>query len=360
MMDNASLLYYKSACALKLPTIVVPQVVGFSVKLGQKHYYFQGASTPFNLCASTRMAGDKYSMNKILDSAGFPVPLARTFSKATFEQEPIQTLINGLTFPLVVKPTAGTFDGKDVLCNIQTIPQLHAYMNRCYQHHAYLTVEAFHSGLRSYRVLVFFNKVIAITERLPASVTGDGIHTIQELIHLENEKRRPYYHTGEMGPIVMDEECAIRLDELNVTLDTILKDKENITLNYTSNSGRGGTERALENKLCKENARLFAKAAATLGLNLVGFDVQCENIHLPIEQSRGVIIEANHNPDIIMHENPMSGVRAQISKKIVRKLIIQHPIHYFIALYHTKSSSFYIKSFFISIAFLVCKSLVTS
>lgn len=358
-MDANALLYYTSARALKLPAQTIPQIEGFNLKLGNFRYYFQSGETPFNSGSSIGIASNKFSMNKILEANGIPVPNARSYSKKIFESEPIESLIHEMKFPLVVKPTSGTVDGKDVLCNIQTIDQLKNYLRKCYQHHPYLTIEEFHAGLTSYRVLVFFNKIIGITQRIPASITGDGTHNIRELIELENEKRVILNITTDLGPIIIDEECNIRLKELNITTESIPANHEIIMLCYTSNSGRGGSELSLKNNACKENARLFSKAAKALGLNLVGFDVQCENLLIPIEKSNGVIIEANHNPDICMHEKPMSGPPNPVSKRMLVKLILKHPIDYLIALYQNKTSSLYLKSSIVLIIFAVTKTLIT-
>ncbi|MCK1850958.1 hypothetical protein MXD98_16680, partial [Legionella pneumophila] len=41
---------------------------------------------------------------------------------------------------------------------------------------------------------------------------------------------------------------------------------------------------------------------------LVGIDVECSDIiNVPIEQSKGVILEVNHKPSIRIHEFPMKG-----------------------------------------------------
>ena len=61
--------------------------------------------------------------------------------------------------------------------------------------------------------------------------------------------------------------------------------------------------------ICKENADLALRAAKVLNLQLVGLDFLCEDLEIPIEKSRGCIIEANHCPDITAHEDPPEGCR---------------------------------------------------
>jgi D-alanine-D-alanine ligase-like ATP-grasp enzyme len=351
-MDKNALLFYQSACELKLPSTKIEEIVGFKVTLGKKLFFFRGGETPFNYGSSISVTSDKFCMNKILEKSNFPVPKADVFHKNIFYSEETESLINHLKFPLVIKPTIGTALGQDVLCNIGTIDQVKAYMKKCYLKYDYLSVEEFHPNLSSYRVLVYFNKVIGVVQRFPASVVGDGVHTIEELIRLENLEREKLQNRVTLGPIKADEECFIRLKELNMTLDTIPKDKEKVVLCYACNSSRGGTMKSLGTTLCKENSKMLRQAARALSLNMVGFDVCCEDINIPMSQSRGVIIEANHNPDISIHENPIFGMRNRVSKKILRRLIFKHPLAYILSLYRDKQSRLYI-NFAILIALIV-------
>ena len=354
-MDKNALLYLKSARALKMSLTIREQIAGFEINLGKRRYFFRGAETPFNHGSSLSVASNKYCMNKMLAECGFPVPKADAFSKDQFDKQKIESLIEYLNFPLVVKPMSGTSAGLDVLCNITNVAELNACMKDRYQRHNFLSVEEFHSGLNSYRVLVFYNKVIGVVQRFSARVIGDGIHSINELIIQENESREKLKHTVSLGSIKVDEEYHIRLNELDMALDTIPKDKEEVVLCYACNSTRGGTMKSLGKSICLENARLLCRAANALSLNIVGFDVVCEDILIPIETSGGVIVEANYNPDITIHENPMQGIPTRVSKNILFRLILQHPIAYLLGLCQTRRNCFYIKSTLIASVFIVWK-----
>lgn len=294
-------------------------------------------------------------MNKVLQAAGLPVANIRALNKEEFHKENMADLVQGLSFPLVVKPTQDTALGQDVLCNITSLEQLRASMIDRYKRHRFLSIEEFHGGLNSYRVLVFNHKIIGVVQRFPAAVVGDGIHSIEELIVLHNKERKKFKKTVSLGAIKVDEEYKIRLKELNITLATIPKDKETIVLCYTCNSTRGGTMKSLGKQICKENARMLCKASKALNLTIVGFDVACEDILIPIEKSRGIIIEANYNPDITIHEKPMSGTPNQVSKVILKKLIVKHPFAYLYGLYQNMVNPFYIKALLIAAGFLSYK-----
>ncbi len=341
-MEINTALYYQSALALKMPYTPIAHIAGFEIRLGKQRYFFRSGQTPFNCNSSSNLSSNKYCANKILMAAGFPMPQATAFKKSEFKKQKAE-LIASFKFPLVVKPTLGTCLGKDVLCNITTVEQLETYMNKCYRKHKFLTIEEFHANLNSYRVLVFYNKVIGVVQRNPARVIGDGIHSIQALIDLSNITRKELKKTTSLGPIKVDEEIHIRLKELGMTLDTIPKDKEIVVLCYTCNSTRGGTMESLGKKICKENAKLLCKAASTLNLNLVGFDVLCEDILIPIESSRGVIIEANHSPDVTIHEHPLTGIKTRVTRRMLWRLILKHPIAFLLRPNQHTSGSVYFK-----------------
>lgn len=357
-MNKNSLLYYKTACSLRLPATLIDDIDGIDIKLGKQRYFFRGGDTPYNFGSSLNIANNKFCMNKLLENAGFPVPKSLSLSKEDLTNKPLESLIQSLCFPLVAKPMSGTCLGKDVLCNISNITQLETYIKKHSQRYDFITIEEFHGGMSSYRVLVFYNKVIGVVQRYPTAVTGDGIHSINELIALDNIKRKKLSETFPLGPITIDEENQIRLAELNMTLDTIPNDKETIVLCYTCNATRGGTMVSLGKKICKENARLLCNAAKTLNMNIVGFDVQCEDILIPIAKSRGVIIEANSNPDISIHEVPLLGIPTKVSKPILARLILKHPIAYCFVVCQHKEYALYIKVTFILLILLFGKLLL--
>lgn len=340
-MNKNAQCYYQSAIELNLPVEQEPLIDGFTLLLGKRQYFFHGARTPINLNTSSLMAHDKHTMNKTLEKAGFPVPKSTLMHISEFNQGLLEKTIKNLTFPLVIKPRDGIL-GKDVICNIQTLEELKKYLASKFLKNEYLVIQEFHGNLKSYRVLVLYNKIIGIVLRDPAFVIGDGSHTLQELIELTNIKRKGI--SDILGAICVDEELEIRLRELGVDLNYIPGVDERVTLGYASNATRGGVYQTIRKKLCKENKHFFLRAAQVLNLNLVGFDVECPDLDIPIQTSKGVIIEANPSPSIRIHEKPMEGVPVMVSKKIVRSLIYRHPFAYFRILYKNRHTAIYIKS----------------
>lgn len=332
--------YYETALKFFLPVEVIPEIDGFRLNLGKQHYYFSGVGAPFNNSGSIAASRNKYSMNRILDRAGFPVPKATSLHISEYQQGMLEEKISKLSFPLVAKPLLGKL-GRDVLCNIQTIEQLKKYLDENLPYYEFVTIEEFHGNLNSYRVLIFNKRVIGVVQRYPAEVCGDGIHTLRELIDITNDKRLTISDT--LSPITVDEECEIRLNELGLDLSYVPKKDESVILGYTSNASRGGTYCSLGNKICKENRRLLIRAANELNITLVGFDVQCTDINIPIETSQGIIIEANDGPSVRIHEYPMAGYPVKVTRKIIRSYIYRHPLLYLKVLYENRYTALYFR-----------------
>ncbi len=67
-----------------------------------------------------------------------------------------------------------------------------------------VVVETFIPG-KDYRILVVNNQVVAVAERVPAHVIGDGTHTVAELVEITNaDPRRGVGHEKILTRITVD------------------------------------------------------------------------------------------------------------------------------------------------------------
>jgi D-alanine-D-alanine ligase-like ATP-grasp enzyme len=321
-------LFYQAAMELGFPCKPdVPKTHTMRIDLGKQCFLFSVGYSPFNCASAAEYASHKFFANRALERAGLPVPRVMLVARDHYNKHGIS--LGDLSFPVVIKPNRNIYGGgRGVVCNIQNQEVLIQAMSELFKQVDSLTIEEFHANYNAYRVLVFYNQVIGVVERTPAQIVGDGVHTIEMLIQQQNVIRKLQAEYVTMGPIAMDAELNIRLNELGLKLDSIPGRCEVVRLCYGCNSTRGGTMRSLGRAICKENERLICSAAGALHLNLVGFDVLCKDIMVPIRQSGGVIIEANVNPDITIHESPLSGQPMAVSKTIVKKLAKQHPVLY--------------------------------
>lgn len=344
--------YYQAAQNYFLPTQLLPEIDGFEICFAQKRLFFRGSDTPFNNCASSLLTDNKYFMNQLLRRAGIPVPKAVVFEREGFTETLFIKKMSEMKFPVVLKPTQDTSRGTDVLCNIQNVEELKRHLDMAFQKYSLLTIEEFHRGL-NYRVLILKKKIVGVVLRKPAAVTGDGVHSLAELIQIENKKRAAL--SPILKPIQVDEECFIRLNEIGISLEYIPGPEEEVQLCYTSNATRGGSFISLSQKICKKNKRLLIRVADVFNLDFVGIDVVCSDINMPMEKS-GVIIEANNSPSIRIHLEPIQGTPNFVNKKLIRRLIYQYPFQYLFGLYQNKRTAPYCKGvMLLAVATIVAK-----
>lgn len=349
-INTDAALYYKRAKALFLPVEPKPEMDGFELKISKRHYLFYNNDTPFNNSSSSFIAINKYCTNQILAAANIPVPKGILFHSTDLEHESLENIIANLRFPLVIKPTDGSL-GIGVLCNIKTFDELSFFVKQYCSVYSSLIIEEFYGRLQSYRVLVFNRRIIGVVLCHPARVLGDGQHTIQELIELTNVKRKEM--SDSLGPIVLDEECLLRLKELGIDQRYIPASGETIVLCYTSNPTRGGSYESLDINICKENRKIITKVAKVLNLKLTGIDIECTDINIPFSLSQGVILDVNHRPSMLIHEVPISGKPQLVTKKIMKSFIFRHPFTYLYLLYSNRSTTFYIRALIASLVSVV-------
>lgn len=357
-MDRNITVIYKEAQALNLPCTYNEEAGVFHITLAKKRYYFMHGVSPLNLGGSFYIANHKYRLNKLLQRAGFPVAKCTAFSKKRWLSQPLNQLINDLTYPLVAKPMIDTARGIDVLCNIKDEQALSHYLNLYFDKKKYVQIEEFHTQLNEYRVLILNNRVIGVLARTPAYVIGDGIHTVEELIQIRNVERIRLRSTLTISPLTIDLECHNCLEEQNLNLNSVVAAGEKIRLSYAVNTGRGGDIYSMGTTIHPMNAKLLCKATQAIGLNLVGYDVLCEDITQSFEHKKWIIIEANPYPDNTLHELANHGAPQRVVHKILKQLIYRHPLSY---LYHVcmhSKISIYFKGGMMVLALLLIKMLL--
>src|SRR6187401_924913 len=128
------------------------------------------------------VASDKSLTNRLLDSAGLPVPRADVVDT----EDGAAAVAKRLGFPLVVKPLDGNH-GRGVHLDLRSEDEVAAAFPaaEAEARRGWVLVETYVAG-NDYRVLVVGGKMVAIAERVPAHVVGDGAHTVAQLVELTN------------------------------------------------------------------------------------------------------------------------------------------------------------------------------
>ena len=283
-------------------------------------------TTPLNNHTSVVLSSNKTITNHFLREHGIPTPKGISLIKPLFNIHNLMALVKDLKFPVVLKPQIWSGLGVNVICNIPHVKALYYECERLFNLYHELHIEEFYRDLNSYRVLILDGKIIDVIARESAHVIGNGRNTLEQLVNEENANRAKV--SDFLKPMLFDEEANYCLQEQKVTPQSVPRMGQKIVINYTSNASRGGSIKSMPVSMCKKNKQLLLKVAKLLNLQFVGIDIECKSLDYPINETGGVILEANHNPSTRIHQEGVGGSSKMITAKVIRSLILRHPISY--------------------------------
>ncbi|MDQ3800275.1 MAG: cyanophycin synthetase, partial [Acidobacteriota bacterium] len=226
-------------------------------------------------------------------------------------------------FPCVVKPLDANH-GKGATVGLTNIKQVReAFKTAQYYSNSprkYVIIERQLIG-EDFRALVVNNQLVAVAERTPAHVVGDGESTIAQLIdRVNSDPRRGYGHEKVLTQIIVDDQTKELLRAKDYTLATILNKGEKLVLKTTANISTGGTAIDRTDDVHPENVFLFERIAQIIGLDIAGVDVIAPDISTPLRENGGGIIEVNAAPGFRMHLSPSDGIGRNVAEHVVDML----------------------------------------
>src|SRR4029079_1834504 len=186
--------------------------------LGRNLHRIQATLTDSTSAIGVEIAQDKDDTKRVLGNIGLPVPkgdVVRTIEGA------IETA-DEIGYPVILKPLAANH-GRGISGRLADADQLRAAWEKSSAYGSRIVVEQFAEG-RDHRVLVINGKVVAVAERVPAHVVGDGKSTISKLIENgNNDPRRGVGHTKILTKLPTDRTTEEFLAASGKTFDSIPK-----------------------------------------------------------------------------------------------------------------------------------------
>ncbi len=260
-------------------------------------------------------AGDKALTKALLSEVGLPVPrgaVVRTLDEALAQA----ARING---PVVLKPLDGNH-GRGVSLDLRTPEQVRWGFEQAIQHGRRVIVEEQFIG-RDYRILVVGGQVVAVAERVPPRVVGNGESTVKELIEAVNrDPRRGVGHEKVMTRIAIDDQTREMLARAGLTLDDVPLPGAVVVLRATANLSTGGSAIDRTDEIHPDNLSIARRAALTVGLDVAGIDFIAPDITRSVRETGGGIVEVNAAPGFRMHLEPSEGQSRDVAKAVVADL----------------------------------------
>lgn len=271
------------------------------------------ASTTSNIAVD--IACDKEETKNLLEAAEIPVPKGTVIRT----EAGLQDAVEKWGYPLVIKPIDGNH-GKGNTTNITTWEQALKAFEAAKQYSRSVIVERFITGF-DFRILVINSKFICAALRTPASVIGDGVHSIQWLIDQTNlDPRRGYGHEKVLTQITVDQFTQKMLDEKNYTLETIPAKGELVLLKPTANLSTGGTSTDVTDEVHPANVFMCERIAKIIGLDICGIDIMAQDLRTPITENGGAVLEVNAAPGFRMHIEPAEGLPRNVAEPVIDML----------------------------------------
>lgn len=267
---------------------------------GRRARLLQSTLTDSTPTVGVAWARDKVRTNRLLRQAGVPVPLHVEVANV---QDAVRAA-EQLGWPVVVKP-ADQDCGSGARANLSSPEQVSAAFELANQISERVLVEKHQAG-GEYRLTVVNGRLLWAYERVPASVMGDGVQSLQALLEQENNRRRQALLTQVNGlvPIRLDADSLAYLGERGHSLQEVPAAGEVVRLQRVPASSGGGSGRACFNEMHADNRWLAERAARLLRLDIAGVDLIMPDITRSWREVGGAVTEVNAIPQVIVQTEP--------------------------------------------------------
>ena len=278
---------------------------------GSKQRRIWTAETDSTSAIAETISRDKDLTKGLLASAGVPIPEGRTVTSPDDAWEAAQDI----GFPVVVKPIDGNH-GRGVFINLYTQPEIEAAYAVAIEEGSEVLVERHIVG-DEHRVLVVGNKVVAAAKGESVWVTGDGKHTVRQLIDIQinSDPRRGTSEEHPLNPARIDSAVELELTRQKLTGDSIPALDQKVLIQINGNVAFDVTD-----LVHPDVASQVALAARVVGLDIAGIDLVAQDISKPMAEQNAAIVEVNAGPSLLMHLKPASGKPQPVGKEIANHL----------------------------------------
>jgi len=313
--------------------LYVESEYGYLARIGYKDGSYRityGNDLGLNTGTSSELAKDKVYTKQILQQSGVNVPEGEGFllpwwadrirekneakghslTKTTDEID--EYVRQTIQYPVYVKPVQGSKGGDVYKVNDAT--ELEEIIDLYNEKQVRLAVVEEAINMPDYRVVMLDGKLISAYQRVPLSVTGNGVDNTEVLI---NELQSKYAADGRDTLLNPSDPRIIRhLGQKGLGLDYVPPKDEAFTLASISNLSAGGTSVDVTGIIDQRWVELSAKIAKSMNLRLCGVDLACVDIR--DGASDYSVLEVNAAPGLDHYA--MSG---EAQKQIVDQLYVQ-------------------------------------
>lgn len=284
--------FLNAAYEKKIPVLPLGMDI-FQFGQGSQSQWFDSTATLQTSSIAVKLARNKQATAARLRQAGLPVPSHQRVTNFVDACSEAQKL----GYPVVVKPLDRD-GGKGVMAAIDNECELRTAFELAKSHSSSVLVEKHIFG-RDYRLTVLDGKLLWAIERLPAGVTGDGVHNITRLVALENlNPHRGHGAHAILKNLVIDEDVELVLSKQGLSPESVPALGQFVVFKRIANVASGGFPVAVNHKVHPDNAQLAVQAAQALRLDVAGIDLLIPDIAISWRDGGAAICEVNAQPQL--------------------------------------------------------------
>uniref|UniRef100_A0A6C0B9M2 ATP-grasp domain-containing protein n=1 Tax=viral metagenome TaxID=1070528 RepID=A0A6C0B9M2_9ZZZZ len=251
---------------------------------------YQNKSVKYKYLNKDTYINEKSIVKKILMDNAIPTSNYYVWNPSISVDHNMSNL-SVLKRPLVIKPDIG-HQGVNVTTDIMEDKDILKKVNKLIKMNATVLIEEQIQGYKEYRVTVLNDVVIGATEKISASISGDGTHSILELIDEYNKKKDYKIHTVDYNYI----------KQQGYTKNDILPHGVKLKLTNVANMSNGSEIKNVDLDLINPmNAMMFKQINQLLTYQVSGIDY-LGDLSVPY-MLMGSVIEVNPAPGIDIHYN---------------------------------------------------------
>ena len=271
------------------------------------------AETDLTCAIAEGIAQDKDLTKSLLKACGVPVPEGEVADSAAAAWSAAQDI----GVPVVIKPSDGNH-GRGVTLDLSEQADIEAAFEVAARHGSEVLVERHIRG-HEHRLLVVGGRVVAAARGDIASVTGDGTHSVAELVDLQinSDPRRGLTEDHPLNRLNAREDGVILLDlqRQGLAPDAVPAAGRRVLVQRNGNVAIDCTD-----EVHPEVDHWVSLAARVVGLDIAGVDVVAEDISKPLHEQGGAVVEVNAGPGLLMHLKPAEGTPRPVGQAIVEHL----------------------------------------
>jgi cyanophycin synthetase len=284
--------FVRAAFDMAIPFQELPGQI-FQYGQGKRGHWMRSSFTEETSQISAQLARNKPVAAAILRQAGIPVPDHQLVADA----ETALKVAERLGYPVVVKP-ADLDGGVGVAAGLLSPEEVKRAFQAIQRPSMGILVEKHVEG-KDYRVTVLHGDVILAVERVPAGVTGDGLHTVHELVEqLNSDPRRGKSKHSPLKHVMLNDEAVELMRQAGLEATSVPSEGQFVRLRRAANIAAGGVPVAVLDRMHPDNRHLAIRAVQALRLDLGGVDLLMPDISRSWRETGAAICEVNGQPTI--------------------------------------------------------------